>query len=345
MGYGMLGGNYMAATNTDLRGEGFNLNFWNDRRIKEIIELVKSDRELFLGIRHGSFNIYYKSMSILRVDSSFTGIIHSKYAKQYQPIYSLHKGIVRERATEVGNDDFTNGSKDEKYYAFNIDDQFIQAFIKAVKDKGLGLKSIIDKHVHNRGHGTIKKGYLEKIAQHNIIIKNNQDPASRWYCVDMEYCSPGLGFGRFDIIAISKEKNQDSRYDVALIELKYGDASYSDYGKQSNYHNAYIEALNLYDSAKKKRRYYCHIQDNEIYKVSFGSGIVGHCYNFSQFLFRNKGEAYTNLKKEICNILNLKINLDLLDNTSIDGIGSNSNSINIEDIAEKPLIYFFNCGM
>lgn len=69
-----------------------------------------------------------------------------------------------------------------------------------------------------------KRQKLEKQAQERLVIDNNNNPRSNWYCFDVEYkkaydnsieCDMG---GRFDILAISKS----TPHRVALIELKYG---------------------------------------------------------------------------------------------------------------------------
>lgn len=351
----------MTERQVDLRGEGFRSTFWKDGYINQIVELVKADADLFMGIRHGSFNIYYKSMSILKVEeakSCFIGMIHKEYADKYVPLSKLRTGMKTETIEEIEAD---NSSKSQQYYVYNIDEQFVETFIQAVKDRKNGLKSAIDKHVgisaqdndpltySNNARGASKVSYLEKVAQQAIIIKNNLNKESNWYCVDMEYCSPGLGFGRFDIVAISKDKNPNNKYDVSLIELKYGTGSYSGYSVKREYHNAYLEADQLYDNGrgdnKKKRRYYCQVQDNTIAKVNFGSGIVGHCYNFSQFLFQDNKESYHNLKKEICNILNIKKNLGFFKKTCCNfGAILEDDQIHLSDLEDKPLIFFLTVG-
>lgn len=67
----------------------------------------------------------------------------------------------------------------------------------------------------------------EKKAQSQLVLLNNANSESNWYCIDVEYVkqyrdqkekdAAGLS-GRFDIIAVSKTKP----HRVALIELKYG---------------------------------------------------------------------------------------------------------------------------
>lgn len=67
----------------------------------------------------------------------------------------------------------------------------------------------------------------EKKAQSKLVLLNNNNSGSRWYCFDVEWVKAfenqnkkdHADFkGRFDIMAITKEKP----HRVALIELKYG---------------------------------------------------------------------------------------------------------------------------
>lgn len=76
-----------------------------------------------------------------------------------------------------------------------------------------------------------KKTSLEKNAQQKLVMLNNANDDSNWYCVDIEYVKAfhnkeekqTANFSpRFDIIAVSKAKP----HRVALIELKYGKGAY-----------------------------------------------------------------------------------------------------------------------
>jgi hypothetical protein len=72
-----------------------------------------------------------------------------------------------------------------------------------------------------------KRPRPEKKAQSKLVILNNANERSKWFCIDVEWAKAfedkqqkkDKNFNvRFDIIAISKENN----HKVALIELKYG---------------------------------------------------------------------------------------------------------------------------
>lgn len=71
------------------------------------------------------------------------------------------------------------------------------------------------------------KATPEKKAQSKLVLLNNGNNESHWFCIDVEYVKQFINKeekieadfnGRFDIIALSKEKP----HRVALIELKYG---------------------------------------------------------------------------------------------------------------------------
>lgn len=88
------------------------------------------------------------------------------------------------------------------------------------------IKIQSDKHISKTRGKAIDKS--EKQAQERLFIDNNNNPDSKWYCIDVEYTkslaqkdSPEAW--RFDIIAITKE----APFRVALIELKYGSGAIS----------------------------------------------------------------------------------------------------------------------
>lgn len=92
-------------------------------------------------------------------------------------------------------------SKDDKYVSITEDD-----FVKYYE------------HIKARSDAKVN---LEKKSQERLVLDNNNNPNSGWYCLDVEYMKSICGERkpwRFDIIAISKSKP----HCVALIELKYG---------------------------------------------------------------------------------------------------------------------------
>lgn len=120
----------------------------------------------------------------------------------------------------------------------------------------------------------------EKIAQQEIMLENNMTKDAEWFLVDMEYSVPGISYGRFDMIAISKKKDKSGKYRIALVELKSGT-------------DAFGGAKAIRDQNKK-------IIDIDRY----GSGIAGHINNFYEFLYGQKAATTVkNLAKEIATII------------------------------------------
>lgn len=76
---------------------------------------------------------------------------------------------------------------------------------------------------------SLSRGTPEKKAQHTLVSKNNSNPDSEWFCVDIEYRQSkkvqeniDQKFnGRFDIIAVSKT----TPHRIAVIELKYNSSA------------------------------------------------------------------------------------------------------------------------
>lgn len=76
---------------------------------------------------------------------------------------------------------------------------------------------------------SLSRSTPEKNAQHTLVSKNNSNPGSEWFCVDIEYrqsenvqknICPQFN-GRFDIVAVSKKAPNR----IAVIELKYNSSA------------------------------------------------------------------------------------------------------------------------
>lgn len=126
----------------------------------------------------------------------------------------------------------------------------------------------------------------EKMAQQEIMLANNRSETAEWFLVDMEYSVTGLGYGRFDMIALSREKVGE-KHRIALIELKSGTGAFSG-GK----------------SEKDAQGHIIGFQKGENGRPQYGSGIVGHVMNFYQFLHgEESGKNMDRLAHEISVIL------------------------------------------
>lgn len=149
----------------------------------------KHERELFLGIRNNYVNIYYKGMSIAKIQGTFNNAI---IADRYR--YKDYK-------------------YENEYKSISYND-FVKIYEETIKQE-------VIRHIK-------KDNLWEKETQQILILRNNENckkNKSNWVCIDMEYIkqrqnkddNKGNSFGRFDIIAVNKEN-----YKVALIELKVG---------------------------------------------------------------------------------------------------------------------------
>ncbi|NLK91725.1 MAG: hypothetical protein GX273_01120 [Bacteroidales bacterium] len=150
--------------------------------------------ELFIGVRNDYLNLYYNCDSIAKIE----------YKK---PDKKLDKKIDCEI---------------DKYY---IDGKHYNSKDKEKRYK-IEQKEIFKQYEVIKMHSNYK-ATPEKKAQSKLVLLNNENSDSNWFCIDVEYV---IAFnnkaeknkadfnGRFDIIALSKMKP----HKVALIELKYG---------------------------------------------------------------------------------------------------------------------------
>ena len=195
---------------------------------------LKNKHELIIGVRNNYLNLYYNCDSIAKI----------KYTKGY---------IVCEIDKYYLDGKHYNSKDKEKHFI-------------------IPQNQIIEQYLNIKKHSEAKTT-PEKKVQSKIVILNNQNPNSNWYCIDLEYVKAfrnkdekhKANFnGRFDIIAISKVKP----YKVALIELKYGSGA-----------------------------------------IGGTSGIYKHVKDFIKFIDKKYFEQH--LKQEIIEILNSQKNLDI----------------------------------
>lgn len=236
--------------------------------LKGFLELVKNNKEkYFLGIRDEYVNIYYKGGNLLRIShGKKMGSFKLEFDKKY-----------------FGNSDELVPEED------NIN-KWLQVIPK--------LETYIKRY--QEGDNPKRQIKNEKMAQQKIINNINSSRISDYYIIDMEYSCPGIGYGRFDYVAIKKKKDSSEKYRLALIELKYGTSAFG-------------------TSLK-----------NRVGQISYGCGIVGHAINFSRFVYGFKNhdsferakvhnteyDTLEFLRKEMISILKNKAELGLFD---IDG--------------------------
>ncbi|MDD4582361.1 MAG: hypothetical protein PHH25_08345 [Bacteroidales bacterium] len=149
---------------------------------------AKHKNELIIGVRNNYLNLYYNCDSIAKITYSKSSI-NCKIDKYY--LDGIH---------------YKSNDNEKRY---------------KIEHKELCEKYEVIKKNSN------KKATPEKKAQSKLVLLNNENLDSNWFCIDVEYVKRfqniqernEAGFNaRFDIIALSKNKP----HRVALIELKYG---------------------------------------------------------------------------------------------------------------------------
>lgn len=145
--------------------------------------------ELFIAVRNNYINLYYNCDSIAKINYT--------------------KGSIR---CEI-----------DKYY---LDGNHYKKIDKEKRYK-TEPNQICKQYEGIKKHSDAKEETKEKKAQSKLVLLNNNNQASNWFCIDVEYVKQfssqkeknEADFNcRFDIIALSKTKP----HTVALIELKYG---------------------------------------------------------------------------------------------------------------------------
>ena len=211
--------------------------------LHKITEKVKCGNGYWMGIRNNKVMVYYMGGKILEISSKGNLSFDSEYIEFYNKQKRTNEKVIK---------------------SFDNQDKWLSA-------ENL-LRTTIDFFQKN-------KSKKEKMAQQEIMLENNKCSKAEWFLVDMEYSVPGISYGRFDMIAVSKKKNKDGKHTIALVELKTGTGSFG--GTTATTDN----------------------QDNVSIK-KYGSGIAGHINNFYEFLYGTNGsENVENLAKEIVLIL------------------------------------------
>ena len=266
---------------------------WDNYKIDDyskIKSLLKSD-EYFLGIRENYVNIYYKGMSMARIDTYWNRAceytLSSFYAKKI-PGYEDKKDEVTLTPCEFWNEKNQDAIKDQ-----------------------------IWKHVSGRHGEHDHKLRLEKVCQQWIINKNNANESSEWYFVDMEYIykdkesHKSHPYGRADLIAIRRRPNINGKHDVAFVELKVGTKAYS--GSRDSDEKMEILKKSLYDK--------------KVDGIKLGSGLSSHMVDFMHFFAK---PFYVNqVKSELIGILKWHKEFGLISEES--SLGKLNSESQIED--------------
>ena len=268
----------------------------NNYGIKDIIDLLKGNGKVadscFVGIRNNYINIYYRGNSMMKVTFEDTGAFKEAI---------IHKKFWDNKLTS----DYVNITD------YNL------LKPKKIKSKISALLG--------------KKNVLEKERQQMIIQQNNTCTDTKWFCVDMEYImerknSDEDNYGRFDIVAISTERNSNNKYVVSLVELKLGADAFS----------GITEEARLYLDNKIQNGEHLKVTDS----IKIGSGIVGHFSDFIRYLedtnYNQGASRFDVLKQEIVNVLKNYKALGLL----APQFSNLATDIDVVDIEVDPKVIF-----
>ncbi len=217
-----------------------------------------SSNEYWLGIRNDSVMLYYMGGKILEIDAD-GGL-------------SLDKNYILKLGEAVD---------------FNLEEMTLDDW---KRNKGLLRKAVQCFQTGEYENPSFKANkHLERISEQEFMLRNNS-LNSDWYLIDMEYSVEGLGYGRFDMIGVSKKKGPDGKHKLALIELKSG-----------------ISAISA------SFEYY---KDEENKLKNFGSGVAGHIVNYFNFLYSPDGtKNVERLAEEVSTMISnyhaLGLNMDI----------------------------------
>lgn len=246
------------------------------KRDEKMMELLR-DPKLFLGIRNGYFNLYFQGASTGKCSILDTGGLKIKTHCKYL------------------------GTGGNGYQTISQGD----------------FPSRLDKILSSiQNHQKSGKGWEEKNVQQALLMANNRNADSVWYCVDMEYTQQRQSsdepcYGRFDIVALSRIPDAKGQHQVALIELKVNSGSYN---------------------SKLPKEIQRQIEDGTFSidrcEVGLGSGIIGHLADFYRF---ERAGHFSQLREEICQILSTKHKL---------GFSVPCAGIRPDKIATQPFFYF-----
>lgn len=169
---------------------GISKDFAEAFKQSELYELYGEHKdELFIGVRNNYLNLYYNCDSIAMIE----------YKKRDKKI------VCKIDKYFLDGNHYNSKDKEKRY--------------KIEQKEICNQYDVIKKHSN-------KKATPEKKAQSKLVLLNNENLDSNWFCIDFEYVKSfnnkaekkEADFnGRFDIIALSKMKP----HKVALIELKY----------------------------------------------------------------------------------------------------------------------------
>lgn len=293
--------------------------------LMEIVSLVNGRDDLVMCFRDGTVNVYYKGHNLFE-------ICESSRPRGYKVSFDLGHARYTNTFDNIKNTMMSMGFKEKniKKYPQKNDKKKITGYkygavfyicenkpdeVDILELSKMYMRFIDDTCDENKSHdyfkdyevyevekkdtGKEKSIPYERMSEQEFMYSNNK-LSSDWYLIDMEYSVKGLGYGRFDMIGVSRKKNSQGKYNIGLIELKTG--------------------LGAIGPGFKYK-------DSEF--IGYGNGVAGHIVNFYNFLYGTDGNK---------NVLRLAEEITAsIKNYHLLGINLNIPEISIEEIDLLPV--------
>jgi len=219
------------------------VNDLKDGCLKPVLDRVRADATLFLAIRNGYINIYYRGGNLMKIVDNGD----SKYIASFDKNYDLDGGLQIPHGT-INKSDAS------------------QAWVAAFPR----IKEAMDLWFSH--HPKLEREFQQVVAREN----NNSSVSNQteYFITDVEYADTGTG-ARFDMLAIkwlrSKRKHGGSCI-PAFIEMKFGDkalAGSSGLTKHLNDFTKFINADAYQDSLKAMQSQFSIMRELKL--IRFGS--------------------------------------------------------------------------
>lgn len=171
-----------------------------DGVLNPILKRVQMDETLFLALRGGYINIYYRGGNLIKITEqvgSFLGDFDSNY---------------------ICSDNVDLKAKIDELRKIKLDSKGVKAWLDAIPS----LKLAIDLSMGN-GNDKHEREFQQLVARENNSSGISNE--TEYFIADIEYAIPELG-ARFDLLAIrwlANKRRNGSNCRLALIEMKYGD--------------------------------------------------------------------------------------------------------------------------
>lgn len=178
----------------------------------------------------------------------------------------------------------------------------------------------------------------EKTQQQRLVLLTNESSENEYFAFDMEYNSKGNRLGRPDVMLISRRPQAElkGRHRLVMLELKCGTGAYKNPDEAKTEARTMVRMLNY-----ANKNAYKPDDKNAPQMLNFGSGILGHCYNYFEFnsnkdRYTKKGKPVELLREDACKIMRIYNQL---------GLGSGVEALKADGISEDVafVIYALGC--